>query len=95
LVFQVDDVGPWYFSEHQPATENFNAMTDRHAKPKLLKAPEAQHEGASGGSERQGSDTPTAARVYKKELQDFARNNAIDVVDHIKEKNCSWIGGKA
>jgi hypothetical protein len=86
LVFQVDDVGPWYLSDHQQRIQRHDRPTGKtkvveRSKKVLLEA--LKDKGVTLQQQR---------GYTKKELQDFARNNGIDVVDVKEQIAPGWEG---
>ena len=86
LVFKADDVGPWYLSADQQRTQRHNRPTGKtkvveRSKKELLEA-----------LKEKGVTLQQQHGYTKKELQDFARNNCIEVSDVKEQIAPGWEG---
>jgi hypothetical protein len=87
LTYTVDDTGrPWYLTPEQREIQRHNRPTGKsknfeRSKKLLLEA--LKDKGVTLQQQR---------GYTEKELQDFARNNSIELFD-AKGSNCSWLGG--
>jgi len=86
LVFQGADIGPWYLSEHQQQIQRHDRPTGRtkvveRSKKMLLEA-----------LNNKGVTLQPQRGYTKKEIQDFARNNGIELIDIKEQIAPGWEG---
>lgn len=86
MVFRVDDAGPWYLTLEQQAIQRHNrptGKTKRVEKSKKLLLEALQEKGVTLQQQR---------GYTKKDLQDFARNNDIELFDLKEQIAPGWEG---